>query len=62
MLKTRTKTKTKTKQTLSKNIRLFQHQNQTKKYEISSNNIKRDLNIKKAWTSRPYGLYLWIFT
>jgi hypothetical protein len=56
------KTRTRTKQTLPKNIRLFQHHNQTKKYKISSNNIKRDLNIKKTWIGRPYGVHIWTFT
>ena len=36
------------KQTLSKNIKLFQHQNQIEKYKINSNNIKKGLNIKNA--------------
>jgi hypothetical protein len=53
----------KTKQSLSKNIKLFQHQNQTKKkYKISLNNIKRGLNIKKTWIHRPYKLHHWTFT
>jgi hypothetical protein len=42
------KTRTKIKQTLPKNIKLIQHQNQTKKYKISFNNIKIGLNIKKT--------------